>query len=165
MTELVFGGVVTGGIGCHATLHVPGRAELRAAPADWPERLHPGSLNVAVDQYPREFMSRRLTNRISELDKGWFVPEFELLRGQFRNNKQGPRPGVPRGGDAQVWRALLSHDGGTAIRCWALRRFGSQVGEQLEFVADGRLRDSGLDDGLRVRAALLGEWLSNREDR
>ena len=35
----------------------------------------------------------------------------------------------------------------------------------LPFVADGRLRDSGLDDGLRVRAALLGEWLSNREDR
>jgi hypothetical protein len=104
-------------------------------------------------------MKRRLTNRVSELDQERFVPEFEILRNEFRNNKLGPRPGVPRGGDAQVWRALLRHGGvGTVIKCWALRRFGSQVGEQLELVADRRLRDFGLDDGLRVEVALLGEW-------
>jgi|GraSoiStandDraft_55_1057291.scaffolds.fasta_scaffold67281_4 hypothetical protein len=48
MTELVFGGVVSSGIGHHAELYVPGRAELSTAPADWPERLHPGSLNVSI---------------------------------------------------------------------------------------------------------------------
>ena len=149
---------MSSGVGCHATLHVPGRAELCTAPADWPERLHPGSLNVVVDEYPAELLSRGLTNRIFELDKGWFAPEFEIQREQFRNNMLGPRPGVPRGGDAQVWRALLAHDAGMAITCWALRRFGSQVGEQLEFVADTRLRDLGLHDKLRVRVALLGEW-------
>ncbi len=159
MTELLFGGVVSSGLGCHAMLYVPGRAELRAAPADWPEHLHPGSLNVSVDLYPPEFMNRGLRSRVSELDQGRFVPEFEILRNQFRNNKLGPRPGVPRGGDAQVWRAQLSHaGGGPIIKCWALRRFGSQVGEQLEFVAERRLRDFGLYDGLRVEMALLGEW-------
>ncbi len=159
MAELVFGGVVSGGVGRHAALYVPGRSELNMAPADWPERLHPGSLNVVVDEYPEEFRSRGLANRISELDKGRFVPEFEIRREQFRNNLLQSRPGVPRGGDAQVWRALLSQQNARmAIRCWALRRFGSQVGEQLEFVAGTRLRDLGLHDNLRVRATLLGEW-------
>ncbi len=96
MTELLFGGVVSSGLGCHAMLYVPGRAELRAAPADWPEHLHPGSLNVSVDLYPPEFMNRGLRSRVSELDQGRFVPEFEILRNQFRNNKLGPRPGVPK---------------------------------------------------------------------
>src|SRR5215510_411114 len=151
MTELVFGGVVSRGVGRHAELQVPGRASLLTAPTDWPERLHPGSLNVVVDQYPPEFRSRGLTNQISELDNGWFAPEFEILRDQFSNNLLGPRQGVPRGGDAQVWRAVLSDDAGKAIRCWALRRFGSQVGEQLEFVAATRLRSLGLHDQLRLR--------------
>jgi hypothetical protein len=97
MTEIVFGGVVSSGIGHHATLYVPGRAELRNAPADWPERLHPGSLNVSVDQYPPEFMNRGLRNSVSELDLGRFVPEFEILRDQFQNNKIEPRPDLPRG--------------------------------------------------------------------
>lgn len=159
MTEIVFGGVVSSGIRCHATLYVPGRAELRAAPVDWPERLYPGSLNVSLDQYPADFVSRGLRNRVSELDQARFLPEFEILRDEFRNNKLGPRPGVPRGGDAQVWRAMLRPaDPRAIVKCWALRRFGSQVGEQLEFVSDRRLRDFGLDDGLRVEVALLGEW-------
>jgi hypothetical protein len=159
MTEIVFGGVVSSGIGHHATLYVPGRAELRNAPADWPERLHPGSLNVSVDQYPPEFMNRGLRNSVSELDLGRFVPEFEILRDQFQNNKIEPRPDLPRGGDAQVWRTRLRHDGvGAVIKCWTLRRLGSQVGEQLECVAGRRLRDFGLDEGLRVEVALLGEW-------
>jgi len=91
-------------------------------------------------------------------DKGWFSPEFEILKDQFGNNQLGPRPGVPRGGDAQVWRALLLYGGGSAIACWALRRFGPQVAEQLEFVADTRLRDLGLQDGLRLRITLFGDW-------
>jgi hypothetical protein len=109
-------------------------------------------------QYPAEFVIRRYTNQVSELDKGSFAPEFEILRDQFRNNMLVPRPGVPRGGDAQVWRAILLSDAGPNVRCWALRRLGSQVGEQLEFVADSRLRDLGLGDGLRVRVVLFGAW-------
>lgn len=128
-------------------------------PPDWPDRLYPGSLNLRVEQYPADLAARSLKNRVSELDRGLFIPEFEIPRNRFGNNRLGPQPGVPKGGDAQVWRALLSRYGdGDRIACWALRRFGSQVGEQLEFVAGCRLRDLGFHDGLRVTASLFGEW-------
>ncbi len=147
------------GVGQHFTLLVPGRSALSSAPVDWPEALYPGSLNVRIDEYPDGFRQHGLTNRVIELDRGWFAPEFEILRGQFGNNRLEPRPGVPRGGDAQVWRATLSLPGtGTRQECWVLRRFGSQVGEQLEFVAGRRLRGAGIEEGTRVRALLQGTW-------
>ena len=147
------------GIGQHSTLQVPGRSALPTAPVDWPEALYPGSLNVRIDEYPEEFRRRGLTNRVMELDRSWFAPEFEILRLQFGNNLLGPRPGVPRGGDAQVWRAMLSlADTGTRHECWVLRRLGSQVGEQLECVAGRRLRGAGIEEGKRVRVALQGTW-------
>lgn len=140
-------------------LYVPGRGELLSAPDDWPERLHPGSLNVGIDTYPDDLARRGLPNRTEALDSGLFLPTFEIAREQFRNNLLVPRPDVPRGGDAQVWRAkLIVADTGTSISCWALRRFGSRVREQLEFVAERRLRDEGLVDRLRVHAVLLGRW-------
>lgn len=147
------------GVGRHATLHVPGHLELSCAPADWPDRLHPGSLNVQVDKCPVEFGQRGLPHSVEVLDTGWLVPAFEIPKDRMGNNKLRPRPGVPRGGDAQVWRAILSRDGASnGVFCWALRRFGSRVGEQLEFVAGNRLRDFGFNDGIRVKAMLLGKW-------
>lgn len=159
VVELVFGGIVSPGVGRHSTLLVPGRSVLPQAPADWPEVLYPGSLNVLVDRYPAELRGHGLANHVVELDSGRFAPEFEILRAQFRNNLLSPRPGVPRGGDAQVWRARLSVESvGLAISCWALRRFGSAVGEQLEFVAERRLLNDGLQYGNRVQVSLLGRW-------
>jgi hypothetical protein len=71
-----------------------------------------------------------------------------------------PDRGMPRRGDAQVWRAELRWgvDDVEHIGCWALRRFGSNVGEQLEFVAGERLRDRGLSNSTQVRALLYGKW-------
>lgn len=147
------------GIGRHSTLRVPGRNTLIRAPNDWPEALYAGSLNVRIDQYPVEFRQHGLADTVVELDTGRFAPEFEIFRDELGNNQLGPRPDAPRGGDAQVWRAKISVPGaGPIYKCWALRRFGSRVGEQLEFVADQRLRDLGLKDGQRVLATLLGVW-------
>ena len=87
-----------------------------------------------------------------------FVPAFEILRGQFANNRLSPRSDMPRCGDAQVWRAKIVGEVGEVGECWVLRRFGSQVGEQLELVADRRLRDDGLHDGQLVTVTLYGHW-------
>jgi hypothetical protein len=66
---------------------------------------------------------------------------------------------VPNGGDAQVWRARIEVVGSElTLDCWALRRFGSRVGEQLEFVAADKLRDLGLENGQKVVAILFGSW-------
>ena len=160
MAEIVFGGFVWPGIGQHSELHVPGRAELPTAPPDWPEKLHPGSLNVRVRTYPPEFQSHGLSDSVHQLDLGRFVGAFEILRDEFGNNQLRPRPDCERRGDAQVWRAfLLPEQKATRIECWALRRFGSGVGEVLEFVADRRLRDHGLEEhGTPVTAFLIGDW-------
>ena len=159
MKELAFGGVVGTGVGRHATLFVPGRDAMPEVPDDWPRKLYPGSLNVRVDKYPAGFQEHGLANQVDALDRGRFSPAFEIPRGQLGNNSLRPRPRVPRGGDAQVWRArIVAEVGGQVVVCWALRRFGSRVGEQLEFVSDRRLRDDGLRDGQRVLAVLLGVW-------
>jgi hypothetical protein len=108
---------------------------------------------------PLSLKTRELDASVVVLDTRQFAPAFEIERGQFKNNFLAPRPGVPRGGDAQVWRAkIVVDDTGASIGCWALRRFGSRVGEQFEFVADRRLRDERLLDGQRVRAILFGNW-------
>jgi len=158
MDELVFEGEVSRGKGCHSTLRVPGRETISNCPHDWPLTLSPGSLNIRVDVYPPQLDARGLTSSVVELDRALFVPEFEILRDQFGNNKLGPRPGMPRCGDAQVWRAKIVREVGEVGECWVLRRFGSHVGEQLELVADRRLRDNGLHDGQRVTVTLYGHW-------
>jgi hypothetical protein len=158
MDELVFRGAVSGGIGCHSSLHVPGLGVITQADSDWPSTLHPGSLNIRIDGYPSQLMDRGLTSTVAALDSGLFVPAFEILCDQFGNNKLSPTPAMPRCGDAQVWRAKIVTEGGEVGKCWVLRRFGSNVGEQLEFVAGTRLRDDGLHDNQRVEAILYGRW-------
>jgi len=159
MDELEFEGVIAAGIGKHSELIVPGRVVLRETPHDWPEVLFPGSLNVRVEEYPEALGRHGLLNRIAELDKSLFRPAFEIPREDLGNNQIYPRPGVPRGGDAQVWRAQIKTlDGSLTLMCWALRRFGSGVGEQLEFVAAQKLRSLGLEDNQRVAVSLFGSW-------
>lgn len=158
MDEIVFQGVVSSGVRCPVDLHVPGREALAHADYDWPLTLQPGSLNIRIDGYPPQFTEKGLTANVSALDSALFIPAFEILRNQFGNNMLTPVPGTPRRGDAQVWRAKIVTDISEIGACWVLRRFGSGVGEQLEFVADRRLRDHGLYDGQRVNAILYGRW-------
>jgi hypothetical protein len=158
MDELAFSGVVSGGIGCHSNLHVPGKGTLAHCDDDWPSTLQPGSLNLCIDGYPPQLVDHGLTLTVAALDSGLFGPAFEIPRDCFGNNKLRPTHSVPRRGDAQVWRASILTNNGEVGDCWVLRRFGSRVGEQLELVAGRRLRDDGLQDGQRVQAILYGRW-------
>ena len=95
------------------------------------------------------------------LDTGRFAPEFEIGRDQFESNLLHPRDGVPRGGDAQVWRAhvMIARHVMSEPSCWVLRRFGSRVGEQLELVSSVQLRDVyGLKKGTEIIVRMLGTW-------
>jgi hypothetical protein len=162
MDELDFHGYIAAGSGRHNELVIPGRLQMPAAPADWPERLHPGSLNVRLfrDRLPPALSAggRRATVEIFDLEL--FQPEFEIPHDRIGNNSFGRERG-PRGGDAQVWRASLFVDGERVDtpQCWVLRRFGSRVGEQLELVSGARLRDvTLLADGRVVVVRVLGRW-------
>src|ERR1051325_5267015 len=160
MDELDFYGYISPGTGHHHELVIPGRSLISAAPADWPESLYPGSLNVRL--FPQRLPSalsipgRRAT--VESLDLGLFQPEFQIPQDRIGNNSIGRERG-PRGGDAQVWRAFIFQDGERVDtpQCWVLRRFGSRVGEQLELVAGSRLRDvKGIADDQVVMVKMLG---------
>lgn len=158
--SLVFGGVVTSGIGAHHKLFVPGRLLLPSAPRDWPEVLQPGSLNVRIAEYPKGFAQHGLRNSVRELDKSAFAPAFKIERERLIGNTLHPTPRMPRGGEAQVWRSRLSIEKlQLEIDCWVLRRLGSRVDEQLEIVHRDKLRDLGLEDDLRVEVTIFGAWI------
>lgn len=167
MDELIFQGHVSKGVGHHNELGIPGRCQLgTAAPDDWPEKLHPGSLNVELPKggVPQAFQQHGLPVAVESLDAGLFQPEFEIRQDQIAGNtiRPGPDRG-PRGGDAQVWRAFL-YEGDRPIgtpQCWVLRRFGSRVNQRLELVAGSRLRDIAelRDDGrIVVTVRMQGRW-------
>lgn len=162
MDELKFFGVICDGIGQFSTLGIPGREELNHAPDDWPDSLYRGSLNVRVEPhgYPDAFGERGLASSVESLDSGRFQPSFEIPRDQIENNLLFPRLEVPRGGDAQVWRAVLHRvtDPCTAVVCWLFRRFGARVGEQLELVSRERLKDRGFPNRTAVTVHVLGRW-------
>ena len=158
MDALVFSGMVAHGIGCHTDLMVPGRDLLAQVDDDWPSLLYPGSLNIRVTGFPPALKERGLGEDVEALDSGLFAPSFEILRDQFGNNKLRASRGMARRGDAQVWRARIDAVQGPVLGCWALRRFGSRVGNQLELVASRRLRDEGLSDDQQVSVVLYGHW-------
>jgi hypothetical protein len=140
---------------------IPGRAELSFAPTDWPETLHPGSLNVLIadNGYPDEFF-RFPGEGVQKLDSGCFVPAFVIPGAAIVNNSLRPTADNARRGDAQVWRAeLRCRETGQAGSCWVLRRIGSARLTGLELVAAERLRDKmSLADGARVAVELDGYW-------
>lgn len=139
MDVLQFVGIVSDGVGKFKNLRIPGRGALPTAPSEWPETLKEGSLNIRIvrDGHPVQFRRLGLPNSVVTLDRGLFQPEFEIGWQQIRGNTLTPTRETPRHGDAQVWRAELRWGGGGSenASCWAFRRFGSQVGEQLEFVS------------------------------
>ena len=159
MDTIAYAGFVCDGTGNHKKLGVPGRHQLKNPPLDWPIVLYRGSLNIRLDSWPTEFHS---TGRgVACLDDGQFAPEFEIGRDQFELNLLVPREGVPRGGDAQVWRANVIANGERKVNppCWVLRRFGARVGEQLELVSGDRLRDAyALENGMHVEILMFGTW-------
>lgn len=143
MTTISFRGVIANGVGKHVELHVPGRNEISQAPHDWPVTLHKGSLNVRISPggYPPLFANLGLPEVIRSLDTKAFPGDFEIAQHEFGNNGLGPVPGMPNKGSAQVWRATLLVNGRN-LPCWALRRYGSDVGEQLELVSHLHMRSA-----------------------
>lgn len=140
MDEIIFIGDVVNGIGKHVELVVPGRNEISGAPADWPERLCPGSLNLLVSAYPAEFAARRVSESTKSLDIVGFLPAFTIPRTAMKNNKLTPLRETPNRGAAQVWRATLDVNG-QAYACWVLRRFGSGLDKVIELVSEMKLSD------------------------
>lgn len=141
---LEFRGRITGGVGLYSEMVIPGRQELSRAPSDWPVKICPGSLNVVIDAYPDGFTEPVGGSRgVYQLDDGRFRPEFVVPGPLIVNNK------LMHNGEAasaQVWRArLLLTNGATKVECWAVRRFGSNVGKGqrgnvLELVSEHHLR-------------------------
>jgi CTP-dependent riboflavin kinase len=155
LEALVFEGAITSGVGRHVELHVPGQAELPRPPADWPTKLHPGSLNVRITTYPALFREKHLPNSARSLDSNCFSCAFEIAQNQFGNNQLFPDNLEPRKGSAQVWRAALVANG-QDIPCWVLRRYGSGLTDQLELLSDVHLRSKyHLENGHQVLVRLL----------
>lgn len=158
--SLIFGGSITGGVGLHNEMVIPGRSVVAGSPDDWPEELCPGSLNVLIEEYPDSFSPPSGRRRGAyQLDDGNFRPEFVIEGNQITENKL-LRDGKPA--SAQVWRALLHvANRSEPISCWVLRRFGSNVGKGmggnvLEVVAQDHLRSAfDLEDGQRVKLELI----------
>lgn len=162
MDVLTFRGHVGRGRGGHSKMVIPGRLALPTAPHDWPDRLHPGSLNVKIaeDGYPVQLLQRCPGTLVEKLDSQIFAPAFEIPRDLIENNGLGPKRNMPRRGDAQVWRAeLVIATRAYPVDCWVLRRFCSTIKRQLEIVSDKHLRaEFGLDDGAEVTVKLHGKW-------
>ncbi len=156
MSAIIFKGKMTKGCGKYVELHVPGRNELSNAPADWPEVLYKGSLNVRImrDGYPSEFSEAGLELTTRSLDEELFSPAFTIEQRQFGNNKLKPKPEMPKRGSAQVWRAKLTTNQ-EDFSCWVLRRFGSGLLHQLELLSGQHLRKAcGLEDDQDVTVTL-----------
>ena len=160
MDGLTFEGQIINGRGTYVELGVPGRDDVEGLPQDWPEKLCPGSLNFEIIRYPAAFVEKGIAKSAKSLDIMGFAPAFELARDAFENNQLGPRPGMPHGGSAQVWRAKL-YVRSQVEDCWVLRRFGSGLGRELEIVSAFNLREKlGLDRGSDwpARLELQGVW-------
>lgn len=159
MQKLEFIGVVRSNTGkFHKEMVVPGREALASAPDDWPDRLAPGTLNIGIDpnKYPNEFAAIGTSDGMKRFDEGRFMAAFVIDQHEINGNTLKPKPGQPRRGTAQVWRAELSVIcTGETAKCWMLRRIGSSISSQIELVSEGHLRSQlKLDDGTPVRITI-----------
>lgn len=158
MKTLVFHGKVRTGIGAHAKLVFPGRNELLNAPSDWPKTLHPGSLNITIndDGYPSEFAKLQTQDKVKNLDSKIFPPAFTIPHAKIKNNTLKPCSEMSDKGTAQAWRANLKPEASDSSHfVWIIRRFGSGLGKQLEIVSEVHLRNALLlKDGTKVTVEL-----------
>lgn len=156
MENIAFEGKITGGVGRHVELQIPGREELPQAPKDWPSVLCKGSLNVRIepDGYPSLFERIGLPKTTRSLDQRPIDCSFEIGQSELGNNRLTPADAMPHRGSAQVWRAVLMTTE-QGIACWVLRRYGSGLRDQLEIVSDIHLRtEYRLVDGQEVQVCL-----------
>ena len=145
MKTLKFTGHVINGIGKHSELGVPGKLDLDCSPADWPEALYPGSLNIDIssDGYPSEFKELNPKMAVTKLDSKFFPALFTIPQNHMQNNKLISRGDESERGVGQVWRAMVINEtSGQSLSAWVLRRIGSGLGHQLEIVSNVHLRDT-----------------------
>lgn len=158
---LQFIGNVRSGKGKHSELVIPGTAELNPAPRAWPDRFHPGSLNVGIrkDGYPEGFVDPDEGGRgVTLLDDGVIEPAVVLEWDRIANNGLRPKAGKPRRGTGQFWPAVISVPAtGTTADCWLFRRINSTIKRQLEIVSSLHLKAHlSLEDGMDVSVDVYG---------
>ena len=164
MHKIVFKGSIVNGRGGHTELYVPGKKELQDSHPDWPIKLCSGSLNIKInnDGYPKEFKTNGLAETVKSLDAALFKAAFEIKQDQFGNNMLKATEAMPNRGAAQIWKSTLKINYST-IPCWALRRFGSGLAQELEVVSDVNIRNEhGLtkDKNWPCKIELYGKWVS-----
>ncbi|MDP2643567.1 MAG: hypothetical protein Q8P24_01365 [Desulfobacterales bacterium] len=156
-----FRGKIVRGQGDHAKLGIPGKGMLAHAPADWPDILYPGSLNVliSIDNLPKELQKLGDGTHIQKLDNGMLKPAFVIEQRMILNNTIGPNERVKGRGDAQVWRVKLTVEKSKeCLNCWVLRRLDSAMTRHIEIVAEKYLRGIlKLNDGDDVIVSFDGE--------
>ena len=158
---LRFVGKVRSGKGKHSELVIPGIADLNHAPTAWPDRFHPGSLNIGIfkDGFPEGFVDPDEGGRgVTLLDDGVIKPAVTLAWDRIGNNGLRPKAGKPRRGTGQFWPAVITvvATGGTSD-CWLFRRIDSTIKRQLEIVSSLHLKvHLSLKDGMGVFVDVYG---------
>jgi hypothetical protein len=159
MRKLEFSGVVRSNQGAFSqAMVIPGRKSLVLAPDDWPEKLAPGTLNIAIQDggYPNNLDELGKGDGLKKLDEGNFRPELAIPPWRIVGNTLQPTHDEPLRGSAQVWRAKLEvASTGEFAACWFLRRLGSDIVSQIELVSDEHLRPRmNLCDGKVVKVTV-----------
>ena len=130
---------------------IPGRNALVLAPGDWPERLAPGTLNIAIhdDGFPEDLHFLGKHRGLRNLDEGDFHPALVIPPWRIQGSTLQPTADEPVRGSAQLWRAELAVLSiGESATCWMLRRLGSEIVSQIELVSHEHLRSRlNLPDG------------------
>lgn len=135
---------------------IPGRDQLIVVPEDWPNQLAPGTLNIEIDDFPKDFEGIGEGDGLQKLDKGKFRAALIIPQRKIAGNTIKPTPDLPVRGFAQVWRADL-HVLATGIttKCWKFRIIESRIESQIELVADQHLRTVlNLGDGAKVKVTI-----------
>ena len=76
---------------------IPGRKSLVLAPEDWPAKLAPGTLNIAIhdDGFPNDFDQLGKGDGLKKLDEGKFRPELAIPPWRIVGNTLQPTPDEP----------------------------------------------------------------------
>ena len=144
LRKLEFTGAVRSNQGAFSReMVIPGRKNLVLPPEDWPVRLVPGTLNIAIHDggFPIDFDQLGPGEGLRKLDQGKFRPVGAIPPWRIAGNTLQPTPDEPLRGSAQVWRAELEVTStGEVAACWLLRRLGSDSVSEIELVSDVHLR-------------------------
>ncbi len=159
MRKLEFTGAVLSNQGAFSReMVIPGQKALVAAPKNWPAKLEPGTLNIAIhaDGFPKDFDELGKGDGLKKLDDSSFRPKLAIPPWRIAGNTLQPTPDEPLRGSAQLWRAELEVVSTSAVAtCWLIRRLGSEMVSEIELVSDENLRRHlNLADGTVVKVTL-----------